>query len=100
MVVQRLQHSAVSLQAPGGSPRSLQLGLQHSVDLVQVPSGIVDQRTAQYGPSRSRPNIRPTLIETPEKAQLRLDVERLKQSLHHAEQQAEGAIDLREPDSS
>ena len=51
------------------------------LDLSAVPAGIVDRLGQQYGPTGSRRVIRSSMVETPEKAPLRAEVERLQGDL-------------------
>ena len=77
--------------------RTLQLSpqvqrLPHELmDLCNVPEGIVSRLGQQYGPTGSRRVVRSGLVETPEKAHLRSEVERLQQRLQAAESAASEA---------
>ena len=57
--------------------------------MLAVPTGIVETRTTAYGPARGRVPARPIpMIETPEKARLRDDLERTREALQEAQSQA------------
>ena len=69
-------------------PRDLREALdstQMEVSGGAIPLGIVHSRATSYGPARSRAVTRPTAVETPEKARLRAELERVTADLRAAD---------------
>ena len=56
-----------------------------------IPLGIVHARATEYGPARSRTVSRPTAVDTPEKASMRAELERLTSDLRAADAAAQQA---------
>ena len=89
-IVQQLQQSAQVLQVQDRTRTQLIVSggplQQDGLGLMQVPSGIVDQRSAHYGPSsRGRTVVRTTLVETLENHKMRAEIARLREFCQRCE---------------
>ena len=81
-------HETTTLRQVVAQPRDLREAMdsqQIEVSGGAIPLGLVQSRATSYGPARSRTVTRPTAIETPEKARLRAELERVTADLRAAD---------------